>query len=212
MHEKLTHWRTLVFLGAAFGLVAIGVVAFVLRSSATAASTTDWPPLTMTYQTDYVVNGSTYNETRMLTYNSRNSWVEKVIAADSFTVRQGVFSPVGSYQKLENDQYTTYGADSGSTDVEEVEDGSLTIPRDWLFANPIDGQEDVLGHELTPVTTRARVCFENVCTDNAPGWEFRYKDVVVVYADDARGIPVNVGDGFLEVTEVRMQGERKFVR
>ena len=78
----MTHRRTLVFLGAAFGLVAIGVVAFVLRSNATAASTTDWPPLTMTYQTDFVVNGSTYNETRMLTYNSRNSWVEKVIGAD----------------------------------------------------------------------------------------------------------------------------------
>ena len=199
MHKTLTHWRTLIFLGAAFGLVAVGVVAFVLRSNATAASTTDWPPLTMTYQTDFVVNGSTYNETRMLTYNSRNSWVEKVIAADPFEVRQGVFSTVDSYRKLENGQFTHYDAASGSRDVEEAERDSLTIPRQCLFANPIEGQEDFLGRELTPVTTRTRVCFEDVCTDNAPGWEFRYKDGVVVYADDARGIPVKVGDNFFEV-------------
>ncbi len=165
----MTHRRTLVFLGAAFGLVVVGVVAFVPRSNATAANTTDWPPLTMTYQTDYVVYGSTYNETRMLTYNSRNSWVEKVIAADSFTVRQGVFSPVGSYRKLENYQYTTYDGLTDSTADEETERDSLTIPRAWLFANPIEGQEDFLGHEHTPVTTGTRVCFESVCTDNAPG-------------------------------------------
>ena len=172
----------------------------------------DWPPLTMTDQTDFVGNGSTYNVTRMLTYNSRNSWVEKVLAADSFTVRQGVFSPVGSYQQIENDQYTTYGAASGSTDVEEVEEGSLMIPRGWLVPAPIEGLEDFLNNELTPVRTTTRVCFENVCTENAPGWEFRFEDVVVVYADDARGIPVKVGNNFFEVTEVRVQGERKFVR
>ncbi len=212
MHQKLTHWKTLVFLGAAFGLVAVGVVAFVLRSDATAANTTDWPLLTMTYQTQHMVTGSTYNETRRLTYNSRNSWVEKVIAADPFEVRQGVFSTVGSYRKLENGQFTHYDAASGSTDVEETERDSLTIPRAWLFANPIEGQEDFLGRELTPVTTRTMVCFEDVCTDNAPGWEFRYKDVVVVYADDARGIPVKVVDNFFEVTEVRVQGEREVVR
>ena len=202
----------MVFLGAAFGLVAVGVVAFVLRSNTTAASTTDWPPLTMTYQTDFMVNGSTYNETRMLTYNARNSWVEKVIAADSFTVRQGTFSPVGSYRKLENDKFSTYHAVSDSTVVEEAERNSLMIPRDWLLANPIEGQEDFLNNELTPVRTTTRVCFESVCIENAPGWEFRYGDVVVVYADDARGIPVKVGDNFFEVTEVRAQGERNFVR
>ena len=212
MHKTLTHWRTLIFLGAAFGLVAVGVVAFVLRSNATAASTTDWPPLTMTYQTDFVVNGSTYNETRMLTYNSRNSWEEKVITAEPFEVRGGVFSTVGSYQRLEKDQYTNYGAASGSTDVEEVEEGSLMIPRGWLVPAPIEGLEDFLNNELTPVRTTTRVCFENVCTENAPGWEFRYKDVGVVYADDARGIPVKVGNNFFEVTEVWVQGERKFVR
>jgi hypothetical protein len=82
MHKTLAHWKTLLFLGAAFGLASVGVAAFILHSNTTAASTTDWPPLTMTYQTNFVVNGSTYDETRMLTYNSRNSWVEKVIAAD----------------------------------------------------------------------------------------------------------------------------------
>ena len=212
MHKTLAHWKTLLFLGAAVGLASGGVAAFVLHSNTTAASTTDWPPLTMTYQTKYVVNGSTYNETRKLTYNSKDSWEEKVITADPFTVRQGVFSPVGSYRKLENGQFTTYHALSDARVVEEAERDSLTIPRDWLFANPIEGQEDFLGHELTPVTTRTRVCFENVCTDNAPGWEFRCKDVVVLYADDARGIPVNVGDGFLEIIEVRVQGTKQEVR
>jgi hypothetical protein len=127
-------------------------------------------------------------------------------------VRQGVFSPVGSSRKLENDQYTTYDALTDSTAVEETERDPLMVPRQWLFANPIEGQEDFPGHELTPVTTGTRVCFENVCTDNAPGWEFRYKDTVVVYADDARGIPVKVGNNFFEVTEVRVQGARNSVR
>ncbi len=201
----------MIFLAAAFGLVAVGIVTFVLRSNTTAASVTDWLPLTMIYQTDFMVNGSTINETRRLTYNSRNSWEEKVIAADPFEVRVGVFSTVGSYRRLENDHYTTYDDPIGSTTVEEVGEGSLTIPRDGLIANPIDPLEKFLDIELTPVTTKTRVCFEVACTDDAPGWEFRYKGELVVYADDARGIPVKVGDNF-EVTELRVQGERISVR
>ena len=189
MYKKLTHWRTLIFLAVAFGLVAVGIVTFVCRSNTTDASVTDWPPLTMTYQTDFVINGATYDETRMLTYKSRNSWEEKVIAADPFELREGVFSTVGSYRKLENDQFTTHDQLGGSPSVEEVGEGVLTISRDYLYANPIEPLEEFLDIKLTPVTTKTRVCFEDACTEDAPGWEFRYKDVVVVYADDARGNP-----------------------
>ena len=211
MHSKLIHWRTLIFLGAVPGLVAVGAVAFALLSSTTTADTKDWPPVTMTYQTEMVLNNTTTLETRRLTYNSKNSWVEEVIAADPIEVKVGVFSTVGSYQKLENGVYTTYDAFTGTTDVEKAEKDSLMIPRLGLMAVPIEDLEDFLGEELTPVHTSTTVCFEFVCTDNAPGWEFRYQDVLRVYADDARGIPVKIGDDF-NVIEVKLQGERRSVR
>ena len=210
--RMILRWTPLRFVVAVLALVAVGVGTFVLSGDQTKTSVTDWPPLTMTYQTDFVINGATYDETRMLTYKSRNSWEEKVIAADSFELREGVFSTVGSYRKLENDQFTTHDQLSGSPDVEEVDEDVLTIPRYYLFANPIEPLEEFLDIKLTPVTTKTRVCFEDACTDDAPGWEFRYKDVLVVYADDARGIPVSVGDNAFEVTELRVQGEREPVR
>ena len=145
---------------------------------------------------------------RRLTYTSRDSWIEEVISSDPIVTHVGTFSDIGSYQKLENGQYTTYDAVTESTEVKTVEDGIVMIPRGGLHPHPIDFLEDLFDREFPAVSTTTKVCFNDVCTDNAPGWEFREENML--FADDARGIPVKMGD--FVVTEVRVQGEREPVR
>ena len=69
---------------------------------------------------------------------------------------------------------------------------------------------DAYDKELTSVSTTTKVCFNDVCTENAPGWGLRERANVIVFADDARGIPVTIGD--FVVTEVRVQGQKETVR
>ena len=184
----------LTFVGVVLALIVAGVVAFALRSDTTTASAADWdwPPLTMTYPVQWSSGGTPMTRVRRLTYTSRDSWIEEVISSDPIVTHVGTFSDIGSYQKLENGQYTTYDAVTESTEVETVEDGIVMIPRGGLHPHPIDFLEDLFDREFPAVSTTTKVCFNDVCTD------------------DARGIPVKMGD--FVVTEVRVQGEREPVR
>ena len=206
--RMILRWTPLRFVVAVLALVAVGVGTFVLSGDQTKTSVTDWPPLTMTYPSEWYKGGRTMTTTYRLTYNSRTSWIQEVIAAEPIETHVGTFSDVGSYRELENGRYTTYHAVTESTEVEEVPDDILMIPRGGLHPHSIRFLEDLFGKELTAVSTETRVCFYDVCTDNAPGWEFREGNMV--FADDARGIPVKMGR--LVVTEVRVQGEREPVR
>ena len=192
-------------------MTIVGGVAFALRSEKTTASGYDWPPLTMTYPVKWSSGGTPMTDIYRLTYTSRDSWIEEVISAEPIETHVGTFSEVGSYRKLENGQYTTYDAVTESTEVETVEeDGTVMIPRGGLYPHPIHFLEELFDKELPAVSTNTRVCFNDVCADNAPGWEFRHGNTLKVFADDARGIPVQMGN--FVVTEVRVQGEKQPVR
>ena len=192
---------------ASVGLVLAAGVAFLLVDSAR-AEPADWPALTMTYDVTTKVNGVDIQQTRELVYASRDSWVETVIAADSYTVPQGTFSVVGSYQKVSGGQSIYYDVTTGGTRTETIEEGSVQIPRSGLLPMPLAEIEEYTSKDLTSTTTATRVCFDDECTDSAAGWE--WEEAGLVFADDARGIPVKIGD--FAVTEVRVQGGKETLR
>ena len=76
------------------------------------------------------------------------------------------------------------------------------------MAGPLDVYKEHLGTEMTQVATTTKVCFDDDCTLNAPGWVFEGHNIV--FADDARGIPVKVGN--CVVTEVNIEGAKEPVR
>ena len=193
---------------ASVGLVlAAAGVAFLLADGAR-AEPMDWTALTMTYDVTTSVNGVDVQQTRELVYTSRDAWVETVISADPYTITQGVFSDLGSYQKVDGGQYIYYDATTGDTRTETIAAGSVHIPRGGLSPMPLEDIEEYTGKQLTSTTTATRVCFDDVCADSATGWE--WAEGSIVFADDARGIPVKIGD--FVVTEVRVQGGKEPLR
>ena len=193
---------------ASVGLVlAAAGVAFLLADGAR-AEPKDWPALTMTYDLTTSVNGVDVRQTRELVYTSRDAWVETVISADSYTISQGTFSDVGSYQKVGAGQYNYYDATTGDTRTEAIAAGSVHIPRGGLLPMPLEDIEAHTGKQLTSTTTATRVCFDDDCIDAAAGWE--WAEASIVFAADARGIPVKIGD--FVVTEVRVQGGKETLR
>ncbi len=203
MVRKITsHWKPIALLAVlALSAGTLGTI-FVLSAEGTAAQEKKirhWPPLTMVYETDYLIKGRGHAELRQFTYEAWDRWEERVIESEPFEIMQGTFSTLGNSYRQEGNRLITYNAMSDSESVEiDDEVGVINIPRAGLYPRPIYGLEEFLGRELVPVTTNTRVCFEDLCTDNAPGWEFRYGDVYVVLADDARGIPVRIGEDFLK--------------
>ena len=205
-----TGWEFLFSAGAVITLVVAGVGVLVLMGGPATADMEDWPPLTMTYSVKMPVNYSSITQVRRPTYDSRTSWIEGVIQADDIEINVGTFNDMGSYQKLEDGQYITYDVTVGHTRTETVSAGIVMIPRSGLMPSPIDVLEDVYMKELASVSTLTKVCFDGVCKENAPGWELRDGNRVVVFADDDMGIPVKIGN--FTVTEVRVQGSRDPVR
>ena len=121
--KAMTRRATLFSINAVLAIVA-GVTAFVLLTGDRAtADLRDWPSLTMTYTVKAPVNDTTINQTRKLTYTSRNEWIEKVIAADDIQTIVGTVNDTGSYQKVENGSYITYDASSRHTDTETISEG-----------------------------------------------------------------------------------------
>ena len=189
---------------AAVGRITFGIFAWANHTSQEAP---DWPPLTMTYNVQFMVSGEPIDQVRKLTYNSRTSWIEEVIEADDITVRVSTFNDTGSYQKLEGHVYTTYDAITGEMLNETVGDGVTMIPRGGLRPLPIAIAERSLGKEAKQVSTETKVCFNDECTELASGWELSDGKSTVVFADDVRGIPVKIG-GFV-VTELRVLGAQR---
>ena len=176
---------------------------FVLAGGAQ-AEPRDWPALTMTYDVTTTVNGVDIQQTRQLVYTSKDAWTETVTAA-AFATPQGTFSDVGSYQKVANGQYITYDTTTGETRTETIADGALHIPRGRLSPMPLADVERHTDKSLISTSTTTRVCFDSECQDAATGWE--WQDGGIVFADDARGIPVKIGN--FAVTEVKVQGDKQ---
>ena len=186
------------------GGAAIGILAWANQAR---AEPNDWPPLIMRYNVEAAVSGRSIGEVRQLTYNSRTSWIEEVIEADDITVRVGTFNAVGSYQKLDGRVNTEYAAITGRTMTETVPKGVVRIPRGGMRPVPIAVLESALGKQAEKVATTTKVCFDDDCTEPASGWELSDGKSTLVFADDARGIPIRIGN--FVVTEVLVRGAQQ---
>ena len=148
---------------------------------------------------------------RRLDYNAPDRWVETVIASPDIVTQWGTFSKVGSYQRVDGDTYTTYDATTGDIRMETIERGRR-IPGIYMSPMPIHGinKSDSPLPSYNRVTTSARVCFNDSCTDNAQGISFTDDNREYIYADDARGIPLKFGTG-IEVTELTVHSEHQAI-
>ena len=210
MNDTLKNWKAWLYTGAALTMAAIGAGAFLLVSGGAQAKAEDWPPLTMTYSVEVAVDDGTITQVRELSYVSQDSWIELVTEAEDIETPFGTFNDAGSYQKIQNGQYIVYDVTTGETFTETIEDGVTKIPRAGISPTPLASMESVLEKQFTEVSTTTKVCFDDVCSENATGWEMREGNQAVVFADDARGIPVKIGD--FTITEVQIQGNKNTFR
>ena len=186
------------------GGATIGILAWANQARAEPG---DWPPLIMKYNVEASVSSGSIRQVRQLTYNSRTSWIEEVIEADDIVVSVGTFNDVGSYQKLDGRVHTEYDAITGETRSETVPKGVVRIPRGGLMPIPIAVLESALGKQAEEVAIATKVCFDDDCAEPASGWKISDGKRTRVFADDARGIPVRIGN--FVVTEVLVQGARQ---
>ena len=77
-----------------------------------------------------------------------------------------------------------------------------------LSPSPVHFLENA-GFELTRVVTSAKVCFLEVCEENAEGLLFVDGSHERVLVDDSRRIPLKVGDSFFVVRELQINDEKR---
>ena len=115
-------------------IVASAALALLQSSDQTKVQPTDWPAMTTTYDLhgQFFIIGdnppATQTQTRRSTHTTKDSWIEVIIAAPDMVTRVGTFSDVGSYQKIENGQYITYDAVTGSTETETINERVTRTP------------------------------------------------------------------------------------
>ena len=173
-----------------------------------------WPEFTMKYsnsaqtvrvgpeQVNLVLN---YN----LTYRSSNNWREDITAATPVDTQWGTFSPAGSYTEVNGDQLTTYDAAFDHTMVEIIPDDTTQIPHANFYPHGMEKLEsqNYYGQEAEEAPTGVKVCFDEVCEDNATGWKFTVETQELLFADDERGIPLTFSG--MMVTELRVSGAQQ---
>jgi hypothetical protein len=150
-------------------------------------------------------------QTRRLDYTAPDRWVETVTASPDIVTSWGTFSDVGSYQRVDGNTYTSYDAVDGYLITETIESGRR-IPGSYTAPMPLHGINDSDSpiQSYSRSATSARVCYNSSCTDNAQGILFTYSGIDYVYADDARGIPLKIGDSF-QVTEVTVHSAHQAI-
>ena len=60
-------------------------------------------------------------------------------------------------------------------------------------------------------STTVRVCFNGSCQDNHTGRSYTKNSMTHIYADDARGIPLKIGNNFV-VTELTIHSARQAIQ
>lgn len=170
-----------------------------------------WPAFAMTYET----NGVTYSigsappvttrEVGRLDYQSATHWTDTVIEAPTVPVSVGATSRTGFSTQLRGRTYTESNADGGSIYSDTIdEDTTRTV---GSMPPPFPIAESGINTEVT--TTTAKVCFLDECVEIAPSILYRkVSGTELVFADDARGIPLRVGESFV-VRELHIQGVRE---
>ena len=171
----------------------------------------EWPPFTMVYETNgivYSIGSSpavTTREVRRLEYQSRAQWTVTVVEAPTVTTRVGSDSSVGSSTRLNGDSYTEYNSSGELTYAETLGENEIRLAGSLMLPFPIEES----GVETEPAVTRAKVCFNDECTENAAGLLHRKANgAEVVYVDDARGIPLRVDDVFF-VREIHIEDAKQ---
>ena len=203
-------------LGLVLLIAAVVATSVVVAMSAWADGPTGpviptWPPFTMVYETNgivYSIGSSpavTTREVRRLEYQSRTQWTDTVVEAPTITTTVGSTSRVGSSTRLDGDSYTEYNASGETTHAETIGENEIRIAGSLMLPFPIEES----GVETEPAVTRAKVCFNDECTENAAGLLHRKANgAEVVYVDDARGIPLRVDDVFF-VREIHIEDAKQ---
>ena len=172
----------------------------------------EWPPFTMVYETDGVTYSLwsspsvTTREVRRLEYQSQTQWTDTVIKAPTITSKVGSTSRVGYSTRVDGDSYTEYNASGEMTYAEELGENETMLAGSSLPPPfPIEDSR----FEIESTVTSAKVCFNDECTENAAG-QLRRKanGGEFVYVDDARGIPLRVGDAFI-VREIHIKDTKQ---
>ena len=203
-----------VLVTAAFAIVEMGFIPGPNTDSDADADAPAWPALVMTYDTTgkFFVIGDNEAElttkTRRLEYLSVAAWTATVTAAPDMVTRYGTYSDVGSYHQIADGVHTAYDAVADETTTVTLSDDKTMVPGGSLVPLPLANLREAVDSNPTKVTTVATVCFDAVCDANAEGWAFDEGDgITAVYADDARGIPLRIGN--LVVTDLRVQGAKE---
>ena len=209
MIEPLNRYRllilTTIFVAGLAGLAAAlaGHVDIAVQSAST-----DWPPLTMTYEVpgapamvgDEALSGT---EIRRIDYASKTSWTDTVIEAPSIETTVGTFSPVGSFRRLDGGVITEYDSISNTTSTMTELDGVSHVAGSAFVRYSIDELQR-RGFKFQRVTTGSKVCFESSCEENAGGISLSHNGQKYVFVDDVRGIPLKIGSSFFRVREVQI--------
>ena len=154
--------------GLVLAVMAVAGGALFATSNLVTAEKSDWPNLTMRYSEAGSINDQAINRNYLFTYNSYSDWKEEVASADPIETAMGTFSLVGSYRQLQGRTFTEYDSITGSTETETIDEGVTMLPRPALTPMKISVVEDAYDQRAESVTTSARVCFQETCTDTRP--------------------------------------------
>ena len=173
----------------------------------------EWPALTMEYDvtgTFHAVGTEpppTSTLVFLLTNDGKGNWREEIISAPDVVTRVGTFNRTGSYKAVQDGVYTEGDGLGGEVTTETVEPGTRMIPRSMLLPFPLHILDEHYDKEPTLVPTTAKVCFNDVCEENARGWLYRFGSSQHIYADDERGIPI--GLSHLNIMEVHIASDQQ---
>ena len=196
-------------------IIAVAIVSVVRSNVSAQAVDTDWPPLTMSYETvasATFVGGAAHprTEVRRMDYTSKDTWTDTVTQAPDIVTRVGTFNTTGSYVSLSGGVITEYDAITDTTSTTGATEGTSHVAGSAFVRYSINKLQE-RGHEFTRVKTGARVCFQSVCEDQAYGVQMVHDGQKYVFVDDVRGIPLIRGESLFRVREVLIDDEKQGV-
>ena len=142
-----------------------------------------------------------------LDYRSKTAWTDTVTAASTIPTRVGDFSVLGSYKQLEGRNLVEYNAMDDSTYRDVIDADTMFIPRGALMPLSL-AKLNEHGYTFTKIQTDATVCFDDQCEENAFGLATDIGKVRYIFVDDARGIPLKIGEDSFVVSEIRISDNR----
>ncbi len=168
----------------------------------------DWPPLTMYYEmTATMGDGEEGTLKYKLSYHSKDHWREDIIAAPPLVSPGGAFILQGMYEEVRDGLLVQYDPNSEEVYTAVLEIGTGPMPgMGNVSPMPLERLKRIYAREPVAVDTGTRVCFRDVCEEDARGWSFDLKQQHV-YADDLRGVPIRLDR--LDITEVLVNDVRQ---